>query len=451
MHQVSPRLTSIFPRIAVLSAIVAMLCCISPKLSMADDDFVIDVSKPKRSRYPLALPISVGGDRKTAAEVLKVAAFDLNIAGWFKVMDPKGFLANLKSEGMGIEPEAWKNVGAFGVIKFKTKVSGGRVQLDFKLYEIEKGAQPVLQKSFRGDAKDVRKLTHLWCNEVVKHFTGDSGFFGSKIVFVTKGTKYRRRPTKRILAMDFDGAAVHSMSRNTSINILPAWSPRGDKLAYTSYMRDNPDLYVVSAKGGRPKRISRYRGMNTGAAWSPDGSKLAITLSKDGNPEIYIISASTGKTISRLTRNRHIDTSPAWSPDGKEIAFVSDREGGPQIFVMNANGSNQRRVSMNGSYNTTPAWSPAKGQRVVAYTTRDGKNFDIITLDLASKKLTRITQNEGSNEEPSFAPNGRVLAFSSARKGGAGIYLANADGSGNAVRVYKGSVTSIDWGPAPKQ
>ena len=189
--------------------------------------------------------------------------------------------------------------------------------------------------------------------------------------------------------------------------------------------------------------------MNTGASWSPDGSKLAITLSKDGNPEIYIISASTGKVIKRLTNNRHIDTSPAWSPDGKEIAFVSDREGGPQIFVMKANGSGQRRVSMNGSYNTTPAWSPAKGQRVIAFTTRDGSAFDIVTLDLVTKKMVRITQNEGSNEEPSFAPNGRVLAFSSARSGGAGIYIANADGSGNAKRVYKGSVTSIDWGPAP--
>ena len=88
---------------------------------------------------------------------------------------------------------------------------------------------------------------------------------------------------------------------------------------------------------------------------------------------------------------------------------------------------------------------------MLAYTTRDGKNFDILTLNLATKKMVRITQNEGSNEEPSFSPNGRVLAFSSARKGGAGIYLANADGSGNALRVYKGNVTSIDWGPAPKQ
>lgn len=425
---------------------LASLLVSDTAVARADDDFVIDVGEPQRSRYPLALPMPVGGDGASASEVLKVASFDLDIAGWFKVMNKKGFLANLSREGMGIEVEAWKNAGAFGVVKFRTRVTGDRIAIDFKLYEVEKGENAVLEKTYQGDKKDIRKLTHLWCNDVVKHFTGEDGFFGSKIAFVTRS----RRGNKAIMAMDFDGAAVHGMSRNSSINILPSWSPSGGKLAYTSYMRDNPDLYVVSAGGGRPKRISKASGMNTGATWSPDGSKLAITLSKDGNPEIYIISATSGKAIKRLTRNRHIDTSPAWSPDGKEIAFVSDREGGPQIFVMKADGSGQRRVSMNGSYNTTPTWSPAKGQRVVAFTTRDGKAFDIVTLDLNTKKMVRITQNEGSNEEPSFAPNGRVLAFSSARSGGAGIYIANADGSGNAKRVYKGSVTSIDWGPAPK-
>jgi TolB protein len=419
--------------------------------SHAGDEFVIDVSRPQRSRYPLAIPMAVGGDKATASEVLKVASFDLNIAGWFKVMDKKGFLANLESEGMNIEVEPWKNVGAYGVIKYNTTVNGSRVKIDFKLYEIEKGQNVVLARSYQGDVKDIRKLTHIWCNEVVKYFTGEDGFFGSKIAFVTKGAKSKGRSTKKVMVMDFDGAGTHALSRNTSINILPAWSRNGAKVAYTSYMRDNPDLYVVSAGGGRPTRISKARGMNTGATWSPDGSKIAVTLSKDGNPEIYIISSTNGKVLKRLTRNRNIDTSPSWSPDGKEIAFLSDREGGPQIFVMNADGSRQRRVSMNGSYNTTPTWSPVVGQRVLAYTTRDGNNFDILTLDLATNKMVRITQNEGSNEEPSFAPNGRVLAFSSARKGGAGIYLANADGTGNALRVYKGEVTSIDWGPAPKQ
>ncbi len=416
----------------------------------ADDDakksgLVIDINNPKRSLYPIAVPLGVNSSAKEARQIQKIASFDLSVAGWFKVLDPAGFLANLKAEKLGLVKDKWTAVGAFGVMKYRVKRSGRNVDIQFRLYEVGKGTSPVLSKNYRGSTRNLRQLVHKWCNEVVFYFTKERGFFGSKIAFVTK----RRRGGKRVLAMDFDGARAYSLTRNRSINILPAWSPGGGKVAFTSFMRMNPDLYVVGAGGGRPRRISRHRGMNTGAAWSPDGSKIALTLSKDGNPEIYVISSSTGAILRRLTKNRAIDTSPAWSPDGKEIAFVSDRQGGPQIFVMSASGGGQRRVSFNGNYNTTPTWNPRKGTSQLAYTTRAGSGFDIVTLDLSSKNMVRITQNEGTNEEPAWSPNGRAIAFASVRKGGAGVYIANADGTGKAVRVWRGYATSIDWGPTP--
>jgi TolB protein len=398
---------------------------------------VIDVSGTKGGKYPIALPTAPEGDA-TSSEVAQVENFDLNVAGPFKVLDPKSFLADLKTEGLGIDPQKWKDVGAYGVIKYK--VSGDAI--DFKLYEVSKGAKPSLEKSYKRAGTDTRTIVHRWANEVVKYYTGEPGFFGSKIAFTAKG-----KGQSAIMAMDFDGHGAYKVSNNSSTNILPSWSPSGGQIAYTSFMRSNPDLYVAPAGGGRPKQVSKQRGMNTGASWSPDGSKIAVTLSKDGNPEIYVINASDGSVISRLTKDKSIDTSPAWSPNGAEIAFVSDRNGGPQIFVMPATGGAAKQVSFNGSYNTTPTWSPKAGKRIIAYTTRDGGNYDIVALDLDSKQMTRITQNEGSNEEPSFSPNGRAIAFSRA---GQGIFIANADGTGKAVKVYSGSTTGVDWGPAPK-
>ena len=401
---------------------------------------VIDINNPQRSKYPLAVPNGSGSD---AAEVAKVARRNMQLAGWFKMMDGTGYTGNLGGEGLGVDVEKWKAYGAYGVMKFKA--SGGAIE--FKLYEIEKGDRPTLERSYKGSSKDIVKFTHMWCNDVVKHLTGEDGFFGSKLAFSTKtGTR-----SKGIRAVDSSGFGAYWASSTSSINILPAWSPTGGKIVYTSYARANPDLYVASAGGGKATRLSYRYGMNTGASWSPDGSKIALTLSIDGQPEIYIIDAWSGRRIKRLTNNRAIDASPAWSPDGSQIAFVSDREGGPQIFVMGADGSGQRRVSMNGSYNTSPAWNPRKGTRQLAYTTRADKTFDIVTLDLANNKYTRITQGEGVNEEPSWAPNGRAIAFASTRPGGAGVYVANADGTGDAIRVWAGVGTSVDWGPTPKQ
>jgi TolB protein len=400
--------------------------------------------KAKKGLYPIAVPPATGSDPSVQQLVTDVQSFDLGVSSWFKVLDPRSFLADLKNEGMSIDPRKWADVGAFGVVKTKVSTGGGQVTLEFKLYEVEHGAVPVLDKTYRGSVGDARKLAHLWANDVVMYFTGEPGFFSSQIAF---------NNSKKIDVMDFDGFGVYSLTKNDSINVLPAWSPTGRDLAFTSYMRGTPDLYVVSSGGGRPRRVSKFNGMNTGASYSPDGSKIALTLSKDGNPEIYIVSAADGTVLKRLTDNRFIDTSPAWSPDGSEIAFVSNREGTPQIFVMGADGSNQRRVSMVGSENQTPAWCPRKGVRVLAYTAKDDSTgkYDVVTIDLGSGKLTRITQNQGNNEEPTWSPNGRVLAFYSVRAGtGAGIYLANGDGTGEQKLVFKGEGRSPDWSPQQK-
>jgi len=413
---------------------------LAPSLARADDPnggAVMEVNGQKKGLYPIAAPVAPDGDA-VAKEIAQVESFDLSVAGVFKVLDPQSFLADLKTEGLGIEPQKWKDVGAYGVMKYKATPDA----IEFRLYEVSKGANPSLTKTYKRAGSDTRKLVHRWCNEVVKYYTNEPGFFGSQIAFTAKG-----KGTSAIYAMDFDGSNAYAVSHNSSTNILPAWSPSGGQIAYTSFMRSNPDLYVGPAGGGRPTKVSGQRGMNTGAAWSPDGSKIALTLSKDGNPEIYIINAKDGSIVKRLTNDKAIDTSPAWSPDGGSIAFVSDRNGGPQIFVVSVAGGTAKQVSFNGSYNTTPTWSPKPGKHIIAYTTRDGGTYDIVTLDLDSKAMVRITQNAGQNEEPAFSPNGRAIAFARA---GQGIFIANADGTGEAKKVWSGSATGVDWGPAPK-
>jgi TolB protein len=423
--------------VRVTLVVVLVLAAGMSARAEADDGVVIDVNATKKGNYPLALPTAPEGDA-ISKEIAQIEAFDMSVAGVFKVLDPASFLADLRTEGLNIDAQKWKDVGALGVVKYKVTAT----DIDFKLYEVSKGTTAVLAKTYKKSVGTTRSIVHRWCNEVVKYYTGEPGFFGSKIAFTAKAKK-----TSAIYAMDFDGNGAFAVSNNSSTNILPAFSPSGGQIAYTSFMRNNPDLYVGAAGGGRPKKVSGYPGMNTGAAWSPDGSKLALTLSKDGSPDIYVINASDGTVLKRLTNDKAIDTSPAWSPDGGQIAFVSDRNGGPQIFVVGSGGGSAKQVSFNGSYNTTPTWSPKAGKHIIAYTTRDGGHYDIVTLDLDNKAMTRITQNDGNNEEPAFSPNGRAIAFA---RSGQGVFIANADGTGKALKVWSGAATGVDWGPAPK-
>nr|ADD96563.1 hypothetical protein [uncultured organism MedDCM-OCT-S11-C346] len=102
--------------------------------------------------------------------------------------------------------------------------------------------------------------------------------------------------------------------------MLPAWSRDGQSLLFTSYLRENPDLYRLHLKTRKLDWLSHKRGLNTGAAVSPDGKKIALTLSIDGNTEIYLMDPD-GKNLTRLTDSWGQDISPTWSPDGKRIAL----------------------------------------------------------------------------------------------------------------------------------
>lgn len=400
---------------------------------------VIDVSGPRRDLYKMAVPRLIG-DPDTANLVTETISGDLASSGWFKVLDPRSFLAHPETEGLSIQLQDWRNVGAEGVSKGRAVVSAGELAVDFKLYELGRGAQPVLEKSYKGPASNARKFAHAWSAEVVKYMTGEDSFFDTQIAFAAPSGA----GTKDIFVMDYDGNGARRLTQNGSQNILPAWSPSGGQIAFTSFLRGNPDLYTVGLGGGRPRRIASYAGVNMGASYAPDGSRIAVTLSQDGNPEIYLLEA-TGKIIKRLTDNPFIDSSPNWSPDGGRLAFVSNRYGSPQVWTMGADGAGQARLTRRGNYNQEPAWCPRCPAPTVAFTARDERlNFDIFTIAVDSGELVRITENQGQNEHATWAPTGRALAFSSSR---GGIWLSSPDGKVQR-QLYRGNATTPTWGPA---
>ncbi len=265
---------SLRSKISQLAFTALVVASASASAQPGGDGVVIDVNGAKRGLYPLATPIAPEGDA-IAKEIATVESSDLSLAGVFKVLDPASFLADLKTEQLNIDPQKWKDVGAFGVVKYHATADS----IEFRLYEVAKGTTASLTKTYKRSGSSTRQIVHRWCNEVVKFYTQEAGFFGSQIAFTAKG-----KGTSTIMAMDFDGQNAFVVSHNSSTNILPAWSPSGGEIAYTSFMRNNPDLYVGAPNGSRPRKVSSQKGMNTGASWSPDGSKLACDAIEGWQP-----------------------------------------------------------------------------------------------------------------------------------------------------------------------
>jgi TolB protein len=376
------------------------------------------------------LRLAIPADGRVGDILRKNAA----ISGGFDVIDRRSIPSALV-RGKGFDKKAWADIGAETVV-LADEVGG---QFKFRLYDIASGDRPVLARGYA--ASDPLKAANRFMNDIIEHYTKIPGVFGSRIAFV----RTTRSPTvsKNVYTVEMNGEAPSSITSNRSLNILPSIGPGGQVL-FTSYAKRNPDLWMGS---GQLKRISTQSGLNLGGTMSPDGGTIALTLSKDGNSEIYTVDTG-GNIKGRLTNNKAIDGSPSWNSGGNQLAFVSNRAGGPQVFRMAANGSGAARVTKQGSYNQSPDWNPGEGERgnMIAYSGRDSSNrYDIFAINLRGGKIKRITQNPGRNLDPSWSPDGRLIAFQSSQ---GGIYVGNEDGN-NQIQIVKAGSTP-DWGPRAK-
>ena len=135
-------------------------------------------------------------------------------------------------------------------------------------------------------------------------------------------------------------------------------SPDGfARIAVANDGRDNPQLYVHDTRYQGARQLTNTAAWSYDPAWSPRGDRIAYVSQETGNDEIYLIGLD-GSNVQRLTENSwEWDKHPSWSPDGSQIVFWSNRETGRrQLWIMNADGSNQRRLLDTAGNDWDPVW-----------------------------------------------------------------------------------------------
>src|SRR5437870_5253676 len=181
--------------------------------------------------------------------------------------------------------------------------------------------------------------------------------------------------------------------------------------------------------------------------------KIAFASTRDGNWEIYVMNAD-GTDQTRLTNHPAeefppFDWNPSWSPDGTKIAFESNRDGTIEIYVMNADGTDQTRLTHSSGQSLNPSWSP-DGTKIAFESDRDNHNLttDIYVMNADETDVTRLTNSTYGDLKPSWSPDGTKIAFDSERDGNSEIYVMNADGT-DQTRLTNSPSFDVqpDWGP----
>jgi TolB protein len=404
----------------------------------------IDISNPFLRKIPIAIPLFKTFSASSQAEQVSVQGSDLiseslDFTGYFKILDRGAFLENPQKSGISLSHinfQNWTSIGAELLVTGGVSINGNLLEMELRLIDTFK-AQLLVGKKYKGWINDQRRMIHRFCNEVVYRLTGSWGVFDSKIAFISNGSG-----NKEIYICDFDGHNPRQITHHRSITLFPAWSPDAKWLAYTSFVKGKPDLYIKHLKEKRGAVVAK-KGINSSPAWVPGEFALAATLSFSGDQEIYLLTG-TGKIIKRITRRWGIDDQPAWAPDGKKMAFVSDRSGNSQIYIMDLNSGKTERLTFQGKYNTQPSWSP-KGDKV-AYTSMENGRNDIFVIGIDGEGLMQLTNDGGNNESPSWSPDGNLIVFSSTREGLSRIYVMTAYGTDQRrLLVLPGEQTTPDW------
>ncbi|WP_193771278.1 Tol-Pal system beta propeller repeat protein TolB, partial [Candidatus Magnetaquicoccus inordinatus] len=301
----------------------------------------IDITKGGLTPLPIAIPsfVNLAGDGQVSgggtmgSQVAEVVTADLERSGLFRPISKGAFLQmpdHLWKNGPQFRE--WRVINAEALVSGAARQEGDQVVVDFFLYDVFQGNLIGKGKRFSAASRNWRHVAHRVADEIYTRLTGESGYFTSRISFVS-----HRGNSKQISIMDQDGANRVDLTQGKDLVLTPRFSPDGDSLFYITYESGAPRIARLSLLGGGSSVLSDYPGLNSAPSWSPDGRRMAFTLSMDGNPEIYVRDLHGSHPI-RLTDNQAIDTSPSWSPDGQKIVFNSDRAGTPQLYIMDSKG-----------------------------------------------------------------------------------------------------------------
>jgi TolB protein len=221
---------------------------------------------------------------------------------------------------------------------------------------------------------------------------------------------------------DADGYNLRVLYRSNAPIMSPRWSPDGRSIAYVSFERQRPRVYVHDISTGTRHVVASFA--------APFGAGLVARQQETRRgfvrTAIPDLSGRRDGESARLMTTRSRDTEPSFSPDGRHILFTSDRTGQPQIYRIAANGSgNAERMTFEGSYNASPRYSP--DGKSFAFVQQRGGRYNVAIQNLATGEIQYLTSGH-EDRYPAFAPNGKAILYATEISGRGRLGATATDG-----------------------
>ena len=346
---------------------------------------------------------------------------------------------------------AWRELGADAVV-FGTvqKTDANTIRVQVRLFNV-RSRQSVFAKEYTGAAATPRLYAHTVSDEIHQQQRALRGVARTKLSYSSDRNRERiagpvqNRDVKEVYIADYDGENPRRVTTNRQLNIFPAWAPDARAIAYTSYRRGYPDIFIALIYQGLQETPTNGVGQNWLPVFSPDGTRICFYVEPRRQPGAYRDEPRRLRTCAGLRTTRRSTRRQPGRPTARRSP---SRPIGParRRFTSSAPTGSTCVASRRASRTRIAAtWAPAPFNEI-AFAARTGPGYDIKVYDLAGGDTRQITFGEGSNESPAYSPNGRHIAFTSTRGGrGTEVYTMGRDGKNVRQLTRDGNNYTPAW------
>lgn len=217
-----------------------------------------------------------------------------------------------------------------------------------------------------------------------------------------------------------------------------SFSPTG-KIAFTCYIKQIDQICLMNADGSGRQQLTDFQATTFYASLSPDGQTVYFSSRQSGTYEIYSININ-GNELKRLTKGIGSLYAPELSPNGEWIIFTNHGNG---LWVMKPDGKNPHAITSGDDID--PSWSPDGSMIAFASSRAGARQLFVMNADGANvRQVTDLNDMGGRN---TWSPDGKKLAFYRGPFGERNIYVINVDGTGLAQLTKGGDNLGPSWSP----
>jgi TolB protein len=394
-------------------------------------------------------PFDGAATPETLDSITRIIQRDLTHSARFNIVETVP--AELRAGAVDYRP--WNALNVVYLVTGTATPSAQGYEIEMTVHDVVY-ARVVHSGRYRIPAADdasFRMTVHALSDQVVRGALNAPGSAATRIV----ATRQHGDGNYDLLLLDSDGFGMRRIAGFGGQIYSPIWSPDGRRILYATG-GDRWRLVEREVASGRQRTYDPGGDMiMPPASYAADGERIVISIWRGNGADLYEYNLSTAGGLQRLTNSpNNISQYPDFSADGRQLVFMSDRIGAPAIYVMDAAGGAATILSPfiagQSSQYVSPSWSPVDSRVAFhgAWNRQMRGSYQIMVAD-ATRPGSQIEQitSRGNNEDPSWAPDGRNIVYTSVGDGTGGLYIIDTESRTRRMLAAGGNLRMADWSP----